>query len=109
MQPLLAELLDDERHFGRVRYGLVRIGAPWRLGGIVTVRAPYVIQALGAIVVWCQRVVVNRPGRRQTVDMFDRLEVLPTEPVEHAAPELRVSADAVVRVRRELASAVVQP
>ena len=41
--------------------------------------------------------------------MLDLLEVLAAEPIQHAAPELRVAADAVVRVGAELAAALVNP
>ena len=71
--------------------------------------ASHVIQPLGAVVVRRQRVVVDRPGRRHAVEVFDRLEVLAPQPIEHAAPELRVPADAVVRVGRELPPALVEP
>ena len=80
-----------------------------RLGRIDAVLPAHVIQALGAVVVRRERVVVDRPGRRDAVDVLDRLEVLAPQPVEHAAPELGVAADAVVRVRAELAAALVEP
>src|SRR5688572_19681076 len=41
--------------------------------------------------------------------MFGCLEVLPPEPVEHPAPELRIAADDVVHVRSELAAVAVNP
>ena len=39
----------------------------------------------------------------------DRLEVLPPQPVQHAAPELGIAADVVVGVRHERLAALVEP
>ena len=83
--------------------GAIRKRPARRLGRIDAGLAVHVIEALGAVVVRRERVVVDRPRRRHAVDVLDRLEVLAAQPVEHAAPELRVAADAVVRVRAELA------
>jgi hypothetical protein len=41
--------------------------------------------------------------------MLDGVKILPAEAVKHAAPELCVPADAVVRVGTELAAAMVHP
>ena len=61
----------------------------------------HVIQPLGPIVVRRERVVVDRPGRRHAVDVLAVLKVLAPQAIQHAAPELRVAADAVVRVRQK--------
>src|SRR5436190_501934 len=37
------------------------------------------------------------------------MKIFATKPVEHAAPELRVAADAIVRVRQELLTVAVDP
>src|SRR5690606_37597878 len=71
--------------------------------------AVHVIQALGLIVVRLEGGVVDRPLRRDTVGVLYRREVVRAQPIEYAAPELGVPADAVVRVRLELLAAVVEP
>ena len=109
MQALRAQLLDDAPPCRRVRDRRIRKRPARRLGRIDAGLAVHVVQALGAVVVRRERVVVDRPRRRHAVDVLDRLEILAPQPVQHAAPELRVAADAVVRVRPELAAALVEP
>ena len=41
--------------------------------------------------------------------MLERLKIFPPQAIEHAAPELRVPADVVMGVRRELQALFVQP
>jgi hypothetical protein len=59
----------------------------------------HVIEPLGALVEWCERVVVDRPRRRDPVGVLDSLEVFAAKAKERAAPELCVPADAVVGIR----------
>ena len=104
MEALRAQLLDDRRPCrGACGTGAYGYGPRGGSVGSAPCCAADVVEALGAIVVRRERLVIDRPGRRDAVDVLDRLEVLAAQPVEHAAPELRVAADAVVRVRRELA------
>ena len=63
--------------------------------------AVHFVHRFGAIVVRRERVVIDRPRRRDAVDVLDGLEVFRPQPVHHRAPELGVAADAVVRVRPE--------
>ena len=109
MQAEAAQPLDDGRHARGVRHGLVRIRAARRLRRIDAGLAAHVVHPFGAIVVRRQRLVVDGPRGRNAVAMLDGLEVLAAQPVEHAAPELRVAADVVVRVGPELAAAFVEP
>ena len=87
----------------------MRIGSARRLGRSSPALAVHLIQALRPSVVRRQRVVIDRPRRRQPIDVLGRLEVLAPQSIQHAAPELGVSADAVVGVRTELTAALVQP
>ena len=80
-----------------------------RLGGIAAAEAVHVVQELRLIVVRRQRVVVDRPRRRHAVLVLQRLEILAPQAIEHAAPELGVAADAVVRVGKKLDALRVEP
>jgi hypothetical protein len=77
--------------------------------GSSPIAPPHSVQLLGPIVVWRERFVVDRPRRRHAVGVRQRLEILAAQPVEHAAPELGVAADVVVRVGLELAPRFVEP
>ena len=109
MQAKLPQLGDDIRHARRVRNRLVRERSARDFRGVDAVLSAHVIQPLGALVKRLERLVVDRPRRRDAVHVLDRLEVFAPETVEDAAPELRVAADAVVRVRAKLAAALVEP
>ena len=109
MQAQFAHAGRDARHPGRVRHRRERIRPARRLGRIVADRAAHLVQSLGPIVVRRQRVVVDRPRRRHAVGVLQRLEILAAQPVQHAAPELGVAADVVVRVGLEFAAAFVEP
>ena len=109
MEPLAPKLFDNGRHLRRVRHRRVWVRRTRRLRRILTLGASHVIQMLRTVVIRRQRVVVDRPRRRQAVDMFDRVEVLAAQPIEHAAPELGVPADAVMCIGGEFPSALVEP
>ena len=109
VQPQALELLDDRRDGGRVRHRLVRIRRPRRLRRIHAMLSAHVVQLLRSLVVRLERLVRDRPRRRDTVCVLDRLEVLATQPIEDAAPELRVAADAIVRVRPKRPAASIEP
>ncbi len=79
------------------------------LGRIEALLSMHFIEPLGAIVKRRQRVVVDRPGRRDAVDVLDGAEVFRAQPIHHRAPELGVAADAVVGIRPEWLAAFVQP
>jgi hypothetical protein len=89
-------------HLRRVRHRLVRERPARRLGRIHPALPVHVVQALRAVVKRLERPRSRsaRPARRRR-RARDRLEVLAPQPVQHAAPELRVAADAVVRVGQE--------
>src|SRR4030095_3445659 len=67
------------------------------------------IETLSAVVVRRQILVADRPRRRHAIDVRDFVKVLAAKAVPHAAPELSVAADAIVRIRRELLAVVVEP
>src|SRR4026209_2275916 len=71
--------------------------------------AARVIELLGAFVVRLEVVVRDRPRGREAIGVLDLFEVLAAEPVEYAAPELRVAADAVVGIRPKRTAVFVQP
>ena len=104
-----AQPLDDGGHARRVRHRRKRIRSVRRLRRIVADGAVHFVHRLGAVVVRRQRLVVDRPRRRDAVGVLEDAEILAAQPVEHAAPELRVAADAVVRVRRERLPFGVEP
>src|SRR5262249_38105037 len=109
MESLCAQLVDNRRHFGGMRDRRMWIRSASRFGRIDSAFSVNLIQALGLIVVRLQRVVINRPARRQTAEMFHVLEVFSPKAEQDAPPELAVAADAVVDRRIELASLAVQP
>src|SRR5678810_181252 len=87
----------------------VRIWAATWLRRIAAGLAVDAIQTFGAFVVRLQRVVVDRPRRRRSLQVLQVLEILPPQTIEHAAPEFAVAAHVVVAVGRELATARVEP
>ncbi len=109
MQAESLQLVNDVRHAGRVGNGLVRKRPARHFRRIDAVLSAHVVQALGPPVERLERLVVDRPRRGDAVDVLDRLEVFAPEAVEHAAPELGVPADTVVRVRLKLAAALIEP
>ena len=109
LKALSPKPVDDRRHAGSVRNRRVGKRAAWRFGRIATVLSMHMVEPLGAVVVRLERVVVDRPGRRDTVHVLDCLKVLTPQAIEHAAPELRIAADAVMRVRKKLLALTVQP
>ncbi len=109
MQPLTLQALDDGRHAGGMGNRGVRERSSWWLGGIGAVLPVHVVEALGALVVRFERVVVDGPRRGDAVPVLDGLKVFAPQPIEHAAPELRVAADAVVRVGKKLLTLAVEP
>ena len=92
--------VGNRRVWKRAALGLGRVGAKL---------AVHVIQTLGALVVRRERVVVDRPARRDPLHVLERLKVFAAQAVQHAAPELRVAADVVMGVRAELLAAFVDP
>src|SRR5262245_66623672 len=109
MQALGFQPLDDVGDDARVRYGFMRKRAVRRLGWIDARFAVHVIHPLRTVVIRRQRVVVDRPRRRHAVDVLDLAKVVAPEPVEYAAPELGVAADAVVRVGAKRSAGLVEP
>ena len=109
MQAAASQQRHERLHPLGVLDGRTRVRPARGFGRIDTVLPVHVIQALGVVVVGLQRVVIDRPRGRDAVHVLDGLEVLASQPVEHAAPELRVAADAIMRVRLELPPAVVEP
>jgi hypothetical protein len=101
MQAFSLQLLDDLGHPCRVRHRGVGKRSARRLGRVRAMLPVHVVQPLGSIVVGRERVVVDRPRRRDAVEMFEGLEVFTPQAEERAAPELRVAADTVVCVRPE--------
>src|SRR6266536_2907275 len=81
----------------------------WRLCRIDARLSVDLIETLGALVVGGQCVVIDRPGRRHAVEVLHLLEILTPETKQGAAPEPGVAADAVMRVRHELAPQLVPP
>ena len=69
----------------------------------------HVVETLGPFVVRLERLVVDRPRRRDTVGVLDRLEIFAPQAIEHAAPELGVAPDTVVGVRLKLPAASIEP
>ena len=109
MQAERAQSADDVFHRLRVRNRFIRIRAARHLGRVDAVLAAHVIQPLGAVIVRLERLIGDRPGGRDTVGVLDGFEILAPESVQDAAPELRVPADAVVRIGSELATVLVEP
>src|SRR4051812_6450881 len=109
MEPLRPKLADQHRHPGRVRNRAVRVGTTSRFGRIDAGFAAHLIETLGALVVRLQGLVIDRPGWREPIDLLDGAEVLAAQAIEHAAPEFRVTTNAVVGVRREFPPATIAP
>src|SRR5437868_12586757 len=106
MQALRPKLLNDGSHPFRVRDRRIRERTAWRFGGIDSCLTVDFVEPLGAFVIGLERFIVDRPCGRSAIEMLDRLKVLTAKPVQHAAPELRVAADVVVRVRPELMATI---
>ena len=109
VQSLLPQPGDDLGHPVGVGHRGMGKRAMRRLGRIVPQVAADLIETFRAIVVRRQLLVVNRPGWRHAIHVLEFAEILASQPVEHAAPELRVAPDAVVGVRPELRAAFVHP
>ncbi len=104
-----SQLRDDGGHdFGMRNRWMRKCAAPG-LGGIDPCLAMHVIEPLGALVVRFERVVVDRPCRRNALHVLDGFEVFAPQPIQDGAPELGVSADVVVRVGPEFLPLVVEP
>src|SRR5262249_40862320 len=97
VQPLLAqpagEIFD---------VGLVRDRWKWkwagarRLGRVVAAYAVGHVEVLGAGLVWRQIFIADRPGRRDTALVLDRLEVGLPQARQRGAVDLGITADIVV-------------
>ena len=109
MQPLALEPRDHVQHRPGMRHRRIRIRAARRLGGIRAGVAVHVVQPLGGVVPRSEILVGDRPRGRDAVDVLEFSEVLAPQTIEHAAPELRVAADVVVRVRLELGTGLIDP
>src|ERR1043165_6729431 len=109
MQSKLPQLTDNLLHHRGMRHRLVRKRAAPNFSRIDALLAAHVIELLGAVVVRLQRLVGDWPARRDAVDVLDLFEVFAPQPVEHASPELGIAADTVMRVRTELAAALIEP
>src|SRR5215218_4579719 len=109
MQPLATKVADDLLHLRGMRNRRKRKRTAWRLGRIDAGLSVDLIQALATLVVRRQRVVIDRPRRRHTVEVLNLLEILTPEAEQCTAPEPGVAADAVMRVRHELTPLLVPP
>src|SRR6187402_2538260 len=109
MQSEPAKTLDDLRDGGRVRNRRERIRSPRRFGWIDSRLATHLIKLLRSLVVRLERLVVDRPRGRHAIDVLDRLKIFAAQPVQHAAPELGISPNAVVRVWLKFAAVPVEP
>src|SRR4029453_11037112 len=98
VQALLAKSADELLHLAGMRNRRKRKRSAAWLSRIEPGLSVNMKQALCSIVVGRQRVVINRPGGRYTVEVLDALKILPPEAKQRAAPESRVAAHAVVRV-----------
>ena len=78
-------------------------------GGVLAVVAVDEVQVLGLGVVRLEVVVADRPGRRQAAVVPDLAEVLGPQAEQRRAVELRVPADVVVDLGRELVAVPVVP
>src|SRR5690242_601003 len=110
MEAPRAQTFGDARHAGRMRHRREWIRPTVRrLGGIVADRAPNSVKTLRAVVVRRERLVVDRPRRRDAVGVFHGVKIFTPQPVENAAPELRVAADVVMGVGLKLAPGFIEP
>jgi len=80
-----------------------------RLGGILADRSPNLVKTLGAIVVRREGFVVDRPRGRYAIRVLLLVKILAAQTIQHAAPELCVATDVVMRVGLELAAGLVKP
>ena len=71
--------------------------------------AVHQVQVLGLGVVRLEILIADRPRGRDAAVMADLAEVLRPQAEQGRAVELRVSADVVVDLRRELVAVAVQP
>src|SRR5437016_3586076 len=109
MQSLPAQSLDDFGHACGVRHRIVWKSAARRVGRIGAWLSVHLIRALGFLVVRRQGVVVDRPRRRDAIGMPHLVEIFAAHAVEHAAPELGIAANVVVRVREKFGAVLVEP
>src|SRR5688500_3786321 len=99
MQALRAKLFNYSRHTLGVRNRRMWKRAAPGLGWFRSELTVHLVQLFGALVVRLQRVVVDRPAWRHTFHVLERLKVFAPQPIQHAAPELGVAADVVMRIR----------
>ncbi len=109
IQPLAAELLDDTADERGVFDWRKRERSTRAFRGIDAGLSVDRVHLFSAIVKRCQRVVVDGPRRRRAIHVLRFLEVLRTEPEQHRAPELCISADAVVSVGNKRLARRVEP
>ena len=104
------EVVGELLHPGLMADGGIGIRrAGRRVGGILSPPAVHVVELLGLRVVRLEVLVRDRPGRRGSTPVLELPEVLPAQPEERGAVELRVPADPVVRVRMELPALGIPP
>ena len=103
---IVVELLDP----GLVAHrGVGEVGAARTLGWILARRTVDVVQLLGLRVERLEVLVRERPGRREAAVVLQYPEVFGPQPEERRPVELRVPADVVVLLGRELVPVVVEP
>ena len=98
----IVEQLLDARLVRDRRVGIGTAGP--RFGRILAALAVHVIQRLRLLIVGLERVVTDRPRRRDAVGMNDLAEVALAQPQQHGAVHLAVATDVVMQAGMEHAT-----
>jgi hypothetical protein len=110
VQPLLLQIVAQLLDPRLVLHWRERVlGAGPALGGVLAVPTVHQVELLGLRVVRLEVGVSDRPGRRYAVVVPQLTEVLGSQPEQRRAVELRVAADVVVHLGRELVAVLVVP
>src|SRR5262249_18067389 len=83
--------------------------APIRLGGIFADFTVNVVSAFSLGVVRLQLAVRNRPGRRDSSEMFYLAKIFFAETKQRCAVKFRIAADIIIGVRMQLTAIGVAP
>ena len=102
MQPKLLQAIRQPLNARLVLHGRVRV-VPAREAGerVLAVLTVHPEQVLGPDVVRLHVVVIQRPGRRDTVRMLDLAEVRGPQPQQRRAVHLRIAAHVIMQLGPE--------